>query len=541
MSINDDDISCDIIMELSQEETETLPMITPSEDKRRRRSQFLLATRIPITELCERLTYHSIAANLVMFCTNILKFDSIDAVTISMVFAGTCYLVPPLGGWIADSYMGQYNTILASVLLHVLGTFFLPAAAFTYTTIGPYEMPLAGRRTFFLIGLFLVAMATGGIKANFSPFGASQVDHVGENAVQTFFLWYYWCITIGATIAYTGIVYIQQEIDFALGYFIPAVTMTMAVIYFVSAKNQYVVMPPKGSQISSTCNIICEGLNNKYKCKRPQQKLSSFLDYAKINNGGSRSKQEVEDVKMLGGVFPIFLVGIIFWCIFAQLNSSFLLQAERMNLQLGDITLPASSLNNFVSIGTLLLVPLLDRVIYPQLDKCWRRPSPLVRMGLGFVFASISVAVAGILEFYRKVDIKENGVIRQKVGGEYFDASHLSVLYQVPQFTLYGISLVFMEITSLEFAYKEAPQSLKAVVTGIYMVTIGLGQYTSSLLVIIVNAATANNPWYPDEINKGYLDYFFFLLTGLTVVGLLIFIVIAKRYKYASERYIVED
>jgi dipeptide/tripeptide permease len=43
-----------------------------------------------------------------------------------------------------------------------------------------------------------------------------------------------------------------------------------------------------------------------------------------MQNGGSRKKQEVEDVKILGAVFPIFLVGIVFWCIFAQVIDVFL-------------------------------------------------------------------------------------------------------------------------------------------------------------------------------------------------------------------------
>jgi hypothetical protein len=67
-----------------------------------------------------------------------------------------------------------------------------------------------------------------------------------------------------------------------------------------------------------TCKILYEALHNKYK--QVPLDLPSFLDYAKIQYGGSRTEQEVEDVKMLGGVFPIFLTGIIYWTIFAQVR-----------------------------------------------------------------------------------------------------------------------------------------------------------------------------------------------------------------------------
>ncbi|XP_064627694.1 solute carrier family 15 member 4-like [Lineus longissimus] len=516
-------------------ESKTYQSIKEDEVRKRDTNAIFIALRIPLLELCERLTFHSIASNLVMFCTNHLKFDSVDAVTISLIFTGTCYLVPPIAGWIADSYIGQYNALLASALLHMLGTFFLPAAAFYYTRLGPYEMPLDGRRAYFLIGIFLVAIATGGVKANCTPFGARQVEHVGTHAIQTFFAWYYWCMTIGCIIAYTLMVYIQQEVNFALGYLIPGLTMMLAITFFITARKKFIVIPPKGSQIAATCKIIYEALCNKYK--QVPLDLPSFLDYAKIHYGGSRTEQEVEDVKMLGGVFPIFLTGMIYWTIFAQTNSSYLLQAERMNLHLGSFTLPAASLHIFIYGGVILLIPLLDRVIYPLLDSFWRRPTPLIRMGLGFLFASASAIIAGILEYHRKIDIKENGATVQVVGGENFYASQLSVLYQVPQFLLFGMSLVFMEVTSLEFAFREAPLSMKAVVTGIFLITIGLGQYLSSLLLIIVNAVTANDPWYPDEINDGYLDYFFYLLAGLIIVGLIIFTVVARRYEYASDRH----
>ena len=75
-------------------------------------------------ELCERLTYYSIAGNLVLYCTSALDFSSEDAATISLVFSGTAYFVPLFGGWLADSFAGKYNTIYGSLLIYLIGKIF---------------------------------------------------------------------------------------------------------------------------------------------------------------------------------------------------------------------------------------------------------------------------------------------------------------------------------------------------------------------------------------------------------------------------------
>lgn len=60
------------------------------------------------------------------------------------------------------------------------------------------------------------------------------------------------------------------------------------------------------------------------------------------------------------------------------------------------------------------------------------------------IFAAMAMFVAGILEIYRKKDIS---IIGQKLAGNTFNASSISVFAQVPQFTLIGASEVFTSIS----------------------------------------------------------------------------------------------
>lgn len=203
----------------------------------------------------------------------------------------------------------------------------------------------------------------------------------------------------------------------------------------------------------------------------------------------------------------------------------------------------------------------MDRIIFPLLEKFGKKPTQLQRLGFGMVIITISFLISGGLEIARKRDIEKNGFFKQKIGEKYYNASHVTILWQVPQFALTGASEVFTSITGLEFAYSQAPNSLKSVLMGINLMMTGLGSYVGSLLITIIKKATANgksvcfvkikktfrlilknfffnfvlDPWLPDDINDGKLEYFFFLLAGLMALNFIIFVPVSKSYSYVEK------
>ena len=70
---------------------------------------------------------------------------------------------------------------------------------------------------------------------------------------------------------------------------------------------------------------------------------------------------------------------------------------------------------------------------------------------------------------------------------------------------------------------------------GVYMITTALGSYMTSLLVIIVRSAS-NDLWYPSkDLNKGKMEFFFFLLAGIAMFTFFIFCFVASRYTYKTQ------
>jgi hypothetical protein len=57
------------------------------------RQQLLVVGCILACELCERLTYYSVTANVVLFCTTVLKLESTTAATVTLVFSGKSHFL----------------------------------------------------------------------------------------------------------------------------------------------------------------------------------------------------------------------------------------------------------------------------------------------------------------------------------------------------------------------------------------------------------------------------------------------------------------
>ena len=87
-------------------------------------------------------------------------------------------------------------------------------------------------------------------------------------------------------------------------------------------------------------------------------------------------------------------------------------------------------------------------------------------------------------------------------------------------------------IIALELAYSQSPKSLRGVMMGLYLAMSGFGVYVADALVSIVRRFAAD--WYPEKLNTGSLEKYFFLLTGIMLLNLVIFLALAVRYKYVA-------
>lgn len=224
-----------------------------------------------------------------------------------------------IGGWIADTLLGRYNTIFGSSLLYLVGTIILAVVTFNYGAT--YGLSTRSKEAFLGISLLLISVGTGGIKANVSPLGADQIENEGTIIVQRFFDWFYWFIQLGSFLAYTAVVSVQQEVSFFYGYVITASSIFLAIILFITGRKRYIIQPHKGSYMTDTCKIIWQGLK-KIEFGQRRSRRVHWLDRTKVTLGGVWSEQRVEDVKSMLRITPIFLTFILYWTIYGQVRMS---------------------------------------------------------------------------------------------------------------------------------------------------------------------------------------------------------------------------
>ncbi|KAI3772251.1 hypothetical protein L6452_03433 [Arctium lappa] len=532
-------------------------------------------------ECCERLAFYGMSSNLVRYFKYHLNEHSATASRNLSTWTGTCYLTPLIGAFVADTYLGRYWTIASFSIIYAIGMAMLTLSA-SVPGLKPtcYEKDVCSATkaqiTLCFTSLYLVALGTGGIKPCVSSYGADQFDdhdEVEEKQKSSFFNWFYFVINIGALVAHSVLVWIQDNVGWGWGFLVPTVTMAIAVVSFFSGTKLYRNQIPSGSPLTRLCQVVVASFRKKqievpsdssllYEASDAGfsnsgiRKIDHTLDFLFFNkaavvissdhrNGSIDpwklcSASQVEELKAVLRLLPIWATGIIFCTVYAQMTNLFVLQGSTLDSRVGTsgFEIPPASLGIFDTISVIFWVPVYDCVIVHvarRLTGQQKGLTQLQRIGIGLFISIFSMVCAGILEVVRLEIVSRNN---------YYDLERIpiSIFWQVPQYFLIGCAEVFTFIGQLEFFYEQAPDSMRSLCAALQLTITALGNYLSAFLVTIVTIISTQDGspgWITDNLNYGHLDYFFWLLAGLSVVNLGVFITLAKRYTYKKPAGVV--
>ncbi|KAI3744222.1 hypothetical protein L1987_57299 [Smallanthus sonchifolius] len=525
-------------------------------------------------ECCERLAYYGIASNLVSYLTKKLHQGNAAAAANVTTWQGTCYLTPLIGAVLADAYWGRYWTIANFSIIYFIGMCILTLSA-SVPSLKPVECvdvicPAATPLQYAVLfaGLYLIALGTGGIKPCVSSFGADQFDDTDpQERVKkgSFFNWFYFSINIGAMFSGSFIVWIQENKGWGLGFAIPAFFMGVAIFSFFMGTPLYRFQKPGGSPITRMCQVLVASFHkrnlpvpvdssllfetpDKVSAIGGSRKImhtdefkyldkAAVVSYTEHENGNYSTSwrlctvTQVEELKILIRMFPIWATGIVFSAVYAQMSTLFVEQGMAMDTTVGSFTIPAASLAAFDVISVIFWVPIYDRIIVPLTRKFTgqgRGFSELQRMGIGLFLSIFCMAAAALVEIKRLDVARSLDLVNQNV------AVPISVFWQAPQYFFLGAAEVFFFIGQLEFFYDQSPDAMRSLCSALSLLTTALGNYLSSFILTMVTYFTARGGkpgWIPDNLNEGHLDYFFWLLAGLSFLNMLVYFVCAKVYK----------
>lgn len=510
--------------------------VPPAEAKAR------LPRQIPYiigNEACERFSFYGMRNILTIFLVGHLLANQGDlaarereATDIFHLFVMGVYLFPLLGGWLADKWFGKYRTILWLSLVYCLG----------HACLAIFE----GNKTGFYTGLFLIALGSGGIKPCVSSFVGDQFDRSNKHLAQKVYDAFYWIINFGSFFASLLIPLTLDVFGPSVAFGIPGILMFIATAIFWAGRRHYVNVPPSPKDPHGFVAIAKTALLSPSPSGRPGlpmavagivlgvgslfatpwigfisslclglviflalfgASLSRHLDHAT----SAHPEEDVEGVRTVLRILIVFFLVTPFWSLFDQKASTWILQAQHMELPSWGFFRNASQMQALNPLLVMLLIPFNNLVLYPGLERMGIRVTPLRRMTAGMVFAGFSWIVAGAIQL--GID-----------GG-----SQTSILWQVGPYALLTFGEVLVSATGLEFAYSQAPAKMKGVIMSFWSLSTTVG----NLWVLLVNAGMKNQGVQGLVAGTGlsHMAFQMFFFAAFAMAAGLAFGLYATRYK----------
>src|ERR1035437_2474145 len=466
-------------------------------------------------EACERFSYYGMRSILAGYITGaVLKGglgqDADTSTEIIHLFVFANYFMPLFGAWLSDKFIGRYRTILWVSLFYCAGHGVLACSDFVGGGVH-------GKLTCLFIGLALIAFGSGGIKPCVSAFMGDQFKPEQSHLLQKAYGAFYWAINLGSFFSFLVIPWIKDRHGYGLAFGVPGILMAIATFIFWLGTKHYVRVPQsRKTNSAGFFKILWYALANRKKtgggalprAEADQQvgtteRLGNFWDSAR----GRFSEKEIDAAKSVLPILFVFALIPIFFSLFDQTNSTWVLQGEKMvPTKILGLDIGAEQMQSMNPLIVMILVPLFTLGIYPRIG---RFASPPRRMSYGMFLAAGSYLVVAALQ--RQIET----------------GAQLSVLWQTVPYVILTAAEVLVSTTGLEFAFREAAPEMKSIVMSFWLLTIAFGD----LLVVAVTKLFASASDHAASVSTNR----FLLYAGMTFVVAILFSVVATTYRYRDE------
>ncbi|CAI9112321.1 OLC1v1012758C1 [Oldenlandia corymbosa var. corymbosa] len=416
-------------------------------------------------------------------------------------------------------------------------------------------------------GLALLAIGAGGIRPCNIAFGADQFNtrtEKGKAHLESFFNWWYFSFTVALLIALTGVVYIQTNISWVIGFAIPTACLTFSIIIFLIGRHTYIMKKPQGSIFIDMVKVINasirkskvnlrEGNHSFYnippKDEQLESQMSQFVmkdrfkcldkaaviissseldsDGMALNSWRLCSLQQVEQLKCLVGILPVWFSAIGCFVVIDQQNTFGILQAIQMNESVGNFKIPPAWMGITSMIALSLWIFIYQRLYLPKSRKIMKKDTRIQmkeKIRIGIVMSFLCMVAAGLVEKKRRERALRHGTL----------VSPLSIGYLLPQFVLSGLTEAFAAVAIMEFFTVRMPESMRSVAGAVFFLSLSCASYLSSLIVNIIHSATSRSgksPWLGGhDLNKNRLDYYYYMIATLGAVNFLYYSFFASKY-----------
>jgi dipeptide/tripeptide permease len=362
-------------------------------------------------EFCERFSYYGMRTVLTLYLLNVLKFSDNVSTVFFNGFTVLCYLTPLLGSIIADGYIGKFKTIFMVSILYAAGQIVL-----AFSSMNNSSSPL--HPALDLAGLGIIAFGTGGIKPCVASFGGDQFEPDQTRMLSLFFSVFYFSINAGSMIStfispmFRSMSCMGQDSCYPLAFGIPAILMIVATVIFMLGSFNYKKPPPKENIFGEVGKLmtraICSGGDgpkrnhwlekylNTHRCENDPKCIE--LKRKRRDQNACQKAEFIEDVKSLLRVLVMYLPVPMFWALYDQQGSVWLIQGIQMDCRLwGSTLLLPDQMQTLNAVLILAFIPIFQVIVYPILSKIVTL-TPLRKMVAGGVVAALAFVVSGLVQ-----------------------------------------------------------------------------------------------------------------------------------------------
>jgi POT family proton-dependent oligopeptide transporter len=322
------------------------------------------------------------------------------------------------------------------------------------------------------LGLGLIAVGAGGIKPCVSAFVGDQFPNQNEKMLRKLYGFFYWSINIGAFFGFAVIPRFREAKGYSWAFALPGIFMGIATLVFWLGRRRYIMTPP------TRATAQAPGSTNK-----------------------------ADTMKVVGRIALIFLPIPFFWALFNQVNTTWVFQGTKMvPFNILGYKVDAESMQAAGALLVLMWVPVLTLGIYPMAERLGFRATPLRRMGIGMFLGAVSFVVCAAIQ--TNIDKGQS----------------LSIAWQLVPYIILEAGEVMVSATALEFAFSQAPASLKSTIMSLWLMTIAGGHF-------LVAAFTNLNARFVKA--AGAAEFLFYAVLMFVVAGA--FAWMASRYRPRAE------
>ncbi|CCG84806.1 protein of unknown function [Taphrina deformans PYCC 5710] len=403
------------------------------------------------------------------------------------------YIMPLVGAYVADTYLGRFKTIQWSILIALVGHVLLTISAIPSVLEGGHAIGC------FIIAILIMGVGTGGFKPNVSSLIAEQYTeklHVktlksGERVIvdpiatiSRIYMYFYLMINVGALIGQIGMVYAEKYVGFWLAYALPTWMFLLCPAVMWACRNRYIRTAPQGSILPSAVRAITLASRGRWHLNPIRtvrhMKQADFWERAKpsyFTRSGLQlpsymtwDDQWVDELRRGIKACYVFLWYPLWWLTYNQILNNLTSQAATMTLN----GLPNDVVNNLDPFALIIFIPIFDQVVYPGLAKLGYPLTPIKRITFGFYTGAAAMIWAAVLQHY----IYMTSNCGNMASSTYLDAaetipcvSPLNVWIQTGSYVLIAFSEIAASITGLEYAYTKAPKNMKSIVMSLFLFT----------------------------------------------------------------------